>query len=285
MKLTSLEYNVCYRLRGCSLLASSFQADNFQKIKNPLFRWVADPFPFFYDGKQYIFAELGHKITGKGIIGCICLNDKKPKWKKCISSKYHMSYPNIFDYKGTAFMIPETHQDGCVAVYKCVSFPDKWIKERKLFDVNFAVDSSFLKGNKKFLFSYESYGVTNNSFFFTIRDLFENAKVIKKIRDEKKLLRLAGNAFEMGGAIILPTQNCSGIYGGSVIFNTFSLETLTLGASKELTTKDLAYGLKNKRVRGWHTYNFDENIETIDILCEKFSILGLLGKIFRKLKK
>ena len=53
----------------------------------------------------------------------------------------------------------------------------------------------------------------------------------------------------------------------------------------DLSIEEIRHILGDKQIFGTHTYNRTENIEVIDVLRSKFTIIGLFGKIRTKLLK
>lgn len=91
--------------------------------------FVADPFIIEENGKWYMFFEAFNKNTGEGDIGCARSNDGI-KWKydkMVLDGKYHLSYPYVFKYKNGIYMIPESHENYTVILYKANNFPYNWI--------------------------------------------------------------------------------------------------------------------------------------------------------------
>ena len=91
-------------------------------------RFVADPFMLFKNGKYTMFFEVLNRETNQGDIGYAESEDGK-KWdyrKIIIDEKFHLSYPYIFEWDNNYYLIPESHEDFSVRLYKAISFPIKW---------------------------------------------------------------------------------------------------------------------------------------------------------------
>lgn len=258
----------------------------FKLVKNsPLF-WRADPFLLSLEENDYLFVEIGNKITGKGSLAFARIDDGKVKYgfKRCSSEKFHMSFPNVFAQDGKIFMIPETKRDNCLALYRCDNLNEGFEKTKVLIsDVN-VVDSTFYKN---YILCYSNSSDLPFLHFYQASSFLESPyNLFFSIEDKNKKLRAAGNIFiNKNGDLILPTQNCEKGYGKGLIFN-----KLVIGDSKPSISPILeiscekASKLLKRKVVGIHTYNSNQKYEVIDIKVEKFSIIGLIGKIFYRLK-
>lgn len=91
-------------------------------------RIVADPFMMINNEKYYMFFEVFNLETNQGDIAYAESVDGI-NWeyqKIAIDEKFHLSYPYIFTYENDYYLIPESHEDLSVRLYKSSSFPDKW---------------------------------------------------------------------------------------------------------------------------------------------------------------
>ncbi len=288
MNLKTDYFYVMYRKsKGAELPKNMGLLSEFKLIKNPPFRWCADPFPIIINGKQYIFAEIMSRVTGKAAIGYVCLDSKKPKWKKCFSPKFHISFPNIFVDGEEIVAMPETYQDHCLAKYAVSREGFTWSKKEVVFSSPYCVDSCFIKNEKTVLFTYEnSVHCSKNPNHLVVRNYKEPSEIFFSLIDKEGLLRPAGNCFEMDGKLILPTQDCSSIYGRGVIFNEVDLQKKAitrLGAS--IYPSDIKANSHFEKAAGCHTYNFCDSLEAIDVLLPTFSIRGVLHKIKKKFSR
>jgi len=91
-------------------------------------KFVADPFMLIKDGEYFMFFEVMNRNAGKGEIGYAKSADGK-KWnykKIIIDEKFHLSYPYVFEWNNSYYLIPESTKDLSVRLYKAISFPEKW---------------------------------------------------------------------------------------------------------------------------------------------------------------
>lgn len=133
--------------------------------------WYADPFPFIFDEKHYIFVEI-MKNGRKGTIGYTCLETDGGKIHEIIREPFHMSYPNVFQYEEEIYMIPETNQANQIRLYRALAFPEKWECCSILYDDICCVDTSlYFEKNKIFAETYDQV-LEKNRFFVLNMDNF-----------------------------------------------------------------------------------------------------------------
>lgn len=113
-------------------------------------KFIADPFIFYDNNQWYMFLEVLNGVNSQGDISLAKSSDGI-HWtydKVVLDEPFHLSYPYVFKYDGSYYMIPESFEKKEVRVYKANNFPYNWvpttiIKDRPL------VDSSIFRYNNK----------------------------------------------------------------------------------------------------------------------------------------
>ena len=102
----------------------------------PRDRFWADPFPIDVGGRTYIFVEEYPYRTRKGHIAVIEIDERGQVsgHRKVLERDYHLSYPLVFPYRGTLYMIPETTANRTVELYRCMEFPHRSALDRVLLN-------------------------------------------------------------------------------------------------------------------------------------------------------
>ncbi len=119
-------------------------------FKNPPNSFVADPFLYRYNEKDYCFVEEYDFSLNKGHISVYEINKQGEKYiGKALSENFHLSYPNVFDFNGEIYMIPESSAAKEIRLYKCLNFPLKWQFETVLIPNVSAVDSNIFRLKNK----------------------------------------------------------------------------------------------------------------------------------------
>lgn len=278
IKIKVLFYKIGYRRKidQTPLFERNDYARDFVFLKAPLFYWLADPFVFKYNGKNYLFAECANIFSNKGHIRCLCIDEKKKKWRKVFVQKNHMSFPNVFKHGEEIYCIPETSQRNQIILFKSIVFPYVWSDPITLVDGVKCVDNIILGNN---IFSYfEGDGLRKFS------NVFNSCIPSQFYQDKNNNLRPAGNPFIYKNMTLFPFQLNENHYGGGVAFYTLESNSFIENKKYRLTENNLKQN-GVKECRGIHTYNANEDYETIDILYKRFSILAILGIIFRKVFK
>lgn len=105
----------------------------------------ADPFLLVKDEYLWLFCER-KRIKGRGHIVAYKTSDLK-QWifeGVVLEKPFHLSYPNIFEYEGDVYMLPETSEANEVTLYKAKDFPHNWEKACVLLSGMSYRDSSII---------------------------------------------------------------------------------------------------------------------------------------------
>lgn len=264
----------------------------FKTIPNGFNFWVADPFPFEKDSKLYIFGEMYEYSSLKGSIAYTVLTDKGfSKWKKIIEEPFHLSFPNIFQIGNDIYICPEAKQSKELYLYRCISFPEKWVRERTLIKNTNCSDTVFLKkNNTNYAISCEWNGLNNHHMniisFSEDRVFFAPIEDIKCI--DNSLSRPAGKIFwdESLKKDIAVFQNCKERYGSGLVFKEFDLN-FPYYSEKIIDTynpEDIRCDLV-KNFDGVHTFNMSEHYVVIDVIWSRFNLLEKCSRALRKFSK
>jgi len=72
--------------------------------------FVADPFMILRKGVWYLFFEVLRDYTRTGEIG-LAVSEDLVRWlyqKIVLRESFHLSYPHVFEWEGSYYMVPET---------------------------------------------------------------------------------------------------------------------------------------------------------------------------------
>ena len=120
-----------------------------KKIKNPINSFLADPFIFNHNSKDYIFVEEYEFKKNKGLISVYDITENFPKRVGVVlEEKFHLSFPYIFNFNNKIYMVPESSQNNDIRLYESIDFPTKWKLKKVLINNISAVDTLiFYKDN------------------------------------------------------------------------------------------------------------------------------------------
>jgi len=70
-----------------------------------------------------------------------------------LDEPHHLSYPQVFDWAGSTYMIPESNEASAVSLYRASSFPARWEKVSDLITGSLYVDPTvFRHGERWWMF-------------------------------------------------------------------------------------------------------------------------------------
>jgi len=222
----------------------------------------ADPFPFEYKGKTYIFFEQ-FADEGLGTICCAELysDGTLGETHQVLTRSYHLSYPFVFEWHGDIYLLPETSNNSTVEVYGAIDFPNRWELAVVLLRNVLAVDATILEyQGKLWLFAAGLGGLGTEwselSLFFA-DSLFGDWHPHPKnpiVRDVRRA-RPGGRFFSQQGFLIRPGQDCSERYGYAI-----SLNRVDVLSETDYKETPLATILPTWMPRGLATHTFNQQV-------------------------
>lgn len=289
MKIKSAWWHVAYRQKHCGTLLEDHDSE-FKLISNNPLLYAMDPFVFEYENDTYIFAEVYSILRSRGTIGYSKFDGKKfSRWKPVIIEKYHLSFPNIFQYNGSVYIVPEAYQSGEVYAYRAVHFPDKWEKVHVFISEVQYVDTAFVMNNgENYAFTYDiGNGEPKSLYRYRISDGKFLKDDCKLISSDDSVARLAGQFICYDGDLFRVSQDCDGCYGKALVFSRVD----RFDENHYHDNPIFRFGIndinldKKVDIRGIHTYNGSEHFEVVDIKGEMFHPVGFIMKIINKAKR
>jgi hypothetical protein len=241
----------------------------------PQDRFWADPFPVTKDGRHFIFMEDLPYRTGKGHIGVIELDKKGSvvRVEKALEQDHHLSYPFVFEWGGSHFMIPESGARRRVAIYRAHDFPGGWQLEDVLLDNVYAVDATLHEADGTW-WMFANVGA-EGTWNYDELHLFHAASPLgpwrphpmNPIKSDARAARPAGRLFRWKGSLYRPSQDCSGQYGGAIVIN--KVLRLTQSEYSEMPVSRLEPRWA-PNLLGTHTLNAAPGISVTDVLVRRW---------------
>ena len=250
--------------------------DTFTRISPPNDEFWADPFLFEYEGRDFLFLEIFPFARGLGHLSVIELFDdgSYSEPKTILKTDFHLSYPNVFEYKGKIYMVPESGDNKTISLYEAEEFPYKWKLKYHLMEDVQAYDVTFQEHNGKW---YIFAAVAQSADFPTTDELFifhsdspisQNWEAHAKnpVISDVSTARPAGQIYKEDNKLIRPSQDCAGSYGAALNFN----EILVLNEH------EYQEQLIEKKKPDWdpslsalHTLNFNKKYTVSDAILAK----------------
>lgn len=290
-QLTEYEYCLAYRLddeKECRVLKPDYR------------RWYADPIPFFFNNKYYVFVEVFDKLKGKGYIGIshIDLEGRLTKPVKIIEEPFHMSFPNVFVYKEQAYIVPECSASGQVRIYQMDNGDiEKW-NLYYTFDKKNIVDIAVCESDdSKIYFLASEINVKNpyqtRGLLYEVNNLNDRSRIqLNLIWQQKEYTyaaRNGGNFISDNGECLRVVQHSTkDIYGKFITLNRvkqLNRDGLEEEVIKKISPADIPVYLPPfiYRIWGIHTYGQAGRLRVVDLSVQRFSLGGLFMKVYRRL--
>lgn len=236
-------------------------------IEPPTGHFWADPFVVKKDDKYYIFIEDFPYQLDRGILSVLEM-DKHGNYgesRPILEKDYHLSYPFIFEWDNEYHMIPETHENGTIDLYRCVSFPDQWELVKTLVDGVVAADATLLEYNGKWwMFATIGSESMNEELhiFYADSPIGEwQPHKQNPVKSDIRSARPAGHIIKRGDTYYRPAQDCSVRYGYAIVIHKI-VQLDTESYIEEQVSKILPHGFE--RIAATHTINYTEGISVID---------------------
>jgi len=116
--------------------------------------FVADPFMIVRQSVWYMFFEVMNDETKQGDIG-LAVSPDGLKWtykQIVLDEPFHLSYPYVFQWKDTYYMVPESRQASSVRLYRADPFPLRWLPVTTLLYGDFVDPSVVSYRNRWWIF-------------------------------------------------------------------------------------------------------------------------------------
>lgn len=137
-----IRYSVAYAYHD----EHSKPLESYREILNPKGRFLADPFVFEHNDDNYIFVEDLFFNDNKGRISVIKIDGENYEFQgEVIEEDFHLSFPFVFRDGNKIYMIPESHANLDIRLYRCLEFPHKWEFDQTLMKNVSAADTMILK--------------------------------------------------------------------------------------------------------------------------------------------
>ena len=240
--------------------------DNFKVIENNnKNRFLADPFAFKKNNKNFIFLEDFNFSNKKGIISCFeVMNNESKFLGPVLEENFHLSFPYIFEYKGKIFMCPETHQKKEIRIYICEEFPLKWKFHKTLIKKINSVDTILFEKDKLWWLITSTSNMSTKDFNELNIFYSENGPLTDTwTAHDLNPIVVNPNIARNGGLIInndkifrVSQKNGFNVYGES--FSVNEIKVLSKSNFEEVKILDFYPNFK-KNLKGTHHLNNKDN--------------------------
>lgn len=215
--------------------------------------FVADPFMVYDQQQWYMFFEVMQAHTRQGAIGLATSPDAR-RWtyrRLVLQEAFHLSYPYVFQWQGTYYMVPETYEAAAIRLYRAVRFPTDWRCVAELCSGTFTDASLFHWHNMWWMFACRApftHDILCLYYAPALPGPWQSHPCNPLITADPHKARPAGRVVYHGEGLIRYAQDDAPFYGKQV--RAFAITTLTNTdyAEVEVTESPLLQGSGN----GWN---------------------------------
>jgi len=256
-----------------SLTADLGNLSRFTTMTPPKDKFWADPFILEDGDTYYLFIEEAELATGIGHISVIEMNGdgKFEPPVAIIKRPYHLSYPFVFEFEGSKYLIPESAESNRIELYRCVEFPYNLEFDRDLMKNVSAYDTTLWEENGIWWMFTNISAIEGASswdelsLFHSDSPLSENwcPHPMNPIISDVRYARPAGALYRESGHLYRPSQNSSNHYGYGLNINRI------IELSKSDFREELVHAYKpdwTRSVAALHTYNRSGKLTIIDAI-------------------
>jgi hypothetical protein len=274
-KLTQSEtWSLAYRFKNNDKDTND-SLHRYKYLVPPKHHFWADPFPVKVAGRYFVFFEDFSSIDRKGVIAMMELrkDGSTDAPVKVLEREFHLSYPFLFEWQNSLYMIPETGSNNTVELYRCNSFPLNWAKQTTLLEGNNPSDATLVQHDGRWwmFVSIQEPGVSANwdetYLFHADTPLGPWAPhAHNPVKSDVRNSRPAGRFFYHRGQLMRPAQDCSTRYGYAIAINRVLKLTVEEYREEEVV-KILPHW--DRHVVGTHTFNSADELTMVDCLIKR----------------
>lgn len=193
---------------------------------------VADPFLVRDGATTHMFFEVLNIENGRGEIGLASSTDLAT-WDYrgiVLREPHHLSYPHVFAWEGTYYMVPESHATGSVELYRATDFPMRWERVDTLLTGAPFSDSTLVHHDGRWwLFSETGAPFQNDTLRLYVADALRGPWAEHPrspiVAGDKHTARPGGRVVQHDGRLLRFAQDCVPHYGVQVL--AFEITELT----------------------------------------------------------
>lgn len=256
------------------------------------FRFLADPFGLWRDGRLHVFVETYDYRVRIGAIEVLTydagfdLIDRQ--W--ALREPWHLSYPTVWEADGETWMLPEAHRSKRLTLYRAAEFPHRWERAVEIPLDHVAVDATpFWHEGLWWLFytsasnEPDKMAALHLAFAERLRGPWR-VHPGNPVRRDIASARPGGTAQIVDGRVVLPVQDCSQTYGGAIRplwFDRLDPDGVSMEAGAAIGGQsELA-----PFCEGLHTMAAAGEVTLIDAKRTELSLHGLSIEAMRELRK
>jgi hypothetical protein len=256
------------------------------------FRFLADPFGLWRGGRLHLFAERFDYRDRIGRIELFVYDDgfRLVERGLALAEPWHLSYPFVFEGEGETWLLPEAHRSGRLTLYRAEDFPWRWRAAAVVALDAVPIDASIVRRDGLWWLFY-SPATTRRARTGALHAAFADRLTgpwtphpANPVRVGPDGSRPGGTPVLVGGALVLPVQDCRTTYGGAM--RPLRVERLTpdrfdarLGDAIRPPAAARPY------LQGLHTLSAAGPVTLVDVKRTELSARGLGIEVRRRMRR
>ncbi len=194
--------------------------------------FVADPFLMRTNDRWHLFFEVLNRSSKRGEIA-LSTSPDLATWtyeRVVLAEPFHLSYPFVFEWDGTIYMVPETHETQSIRLYRADPFPHRWTHVHTLLSGQpFADSTLFRHDGRWWMFTECSPALASDTLRLYHADALSGPWIEHPaspiVSGDAHRSRPAGRVLHGPDGLFRLAQDCAPRYGSSV--QAFEITALT----------------------------------------------------------
>ena len=256
------------------------------------FRFIADPFALWRDGRLTVFVEGYDYRTRRGWIDALVLDERFAVAERgtVLCEPWHLSYPFVFEAEGETWMLPEASRSGQLTLYRAVDFPWRWEAAHRIVLDCVPIDATPLHHAGRWWLFYTS-GDREVDKMTALHIAYADRLTgpwtphpLNPVRVDAGSARPGGSPVVLGNDVWLPVQDCRRTYGGAI--RPLRITTLTTEAfAAEVVGAITAPPDCAPFVEGLHTLSAAGPVTLVDMKRTELSLHGIGIQLAREWRR
>jgi hypothetical protein len=186
---------------------------------------LADPFGRIEQGRTILLAEAYDLCDHHGYLVALELGGEGRETEpvKALRLPVHLSYPQVVEFEGRIYCLPEMSTTGRIQLFRGDPFPTRWIADRVLLEGFAGVDPTVFEHRGRWWMLAGDHADQDEAklFLFYAPSLLGpwSPHRLNPVKCDLQSARPAEPPFEVGGRLHRPAQDCSMTYGGAIAIN------------------------------------------------------------------
>jgi len=180
--------------------------------------FVADPFLLRRPEGWYMYFEVLLRESRRGVIGLASSQDGLA-WnyeRIVLKEPFHLSYPQVFQFEGSVYMLPETLDANAVRLYRATRFPDRFEPVCDLIEGQWADPTIFFDQGLWWIFACSTPYNHRTLYLFCAEELqgpWRPHPSNPVVANDRRIGRCGGRVLRTEGRLIRFAQDSVPMYG------------------------------------------------------------------------